>query len=292
LAQTQVSSRDAAALHIDLFEYQATPPGAERPAWPGWDEPEDSAAADAGVAQADSEARHKAEFEQRLAEEARRAFDAGRERGRLEGRAVEQETQAASIEAGRERQVRQTAELVESFVEERDRYLLKVEHAVVELALAIAARILRREAQMDPLLLTGAVRVALGQLSSSTGVRLKVPPLELDLWEEAITLMPKLALKPTVIAGEGMRLGDCRVEAELGSVDLGIRAQLAEIERGFFDRVGGQRVGTGSEASMHSAPAASRAAPFSHSATSYSAARPVAEQDSDLNAELLTEARP
>ncbi len=50
--------------------------------------------------------------------------------------------------------------------------------------------------------------------------------------------MPKLALKPTVAAGEGMRLGDCRMEAELGSVDLGIRAQLAEIERGFFDRVG------------------------------------------------------
>jgi flagellar assembly protein FliH len=38
-----------------------------------------------------------------------------------------------------------------------------------------------------------------------------------------------------------MRLGDCVVEAELGSVDLGVRAQLAEIERGFFDRTGGPR---------------------------------------------------
>ena len=49
--------------------------------------------------------------------------------------------------------------------QERDRYLHAVEHEVVKLALAVAARILRREAQMDPLLLTGAVRVALGQLS-------------------------------------------------------------------------------------------------------------------------------
>ena len=40
-------------------------------------------------------------------------------------------------------------------LEERDRYLQAVEHEVVELALAVAARILRREAQMDPLLLTG-----------------------------------------------------------------------------------------------------------------------------------------
>jgi hypothetical protein len=31
------------------------------------------------------------------------------------------------------------------------------------------------------------------------------------------------------------------METELGSVDLGVRAQLGEIERGFFDRVGGRR---------------------------------------------------
>jgi flagellar assembly protein FliH len=33
-----------------------------------------------------------------------------------------------------------------------------------------------------------------------------------------------------------MRLGECALETQLGSVDLGIRAQLGEIERGFFDR--------------------------------------------------------
>jgi len=131
--------------------------------------------------------------------------------------------------------------LVEAFAAERDRFLHKVEHEVVELALAVAARILRREAQMDPLLLTGAVRVAIGQLSGSTEVRLRVPEADLDLWTEAMAHIPNLAIKPTVIAAEGMRLGDCVVETELGSVDLGIRSQLGEIERGFFDRAGGQR---------------------------------------------------
>ena len=38
-----------------------------------------------------------------------------------------------------------------------------------------------------------------------------------------------------------MRLGDCVIETALGSVDLGIRAQLGEIERGFFDRAGSHR---------------------------------------------------
>ena len=129
--------------------------------------------------------------------------------------------------------------MARNFAEERDRYLNAVEHEVVDLALMVAARVLRREAQMDPLLLTGAVRVALGQLSSSTRVRLRVPPAELILWTETILRLPKLAVRPEVVSGEGMRLGDCMIETEMGSVDLGVRAQLGEIERGFFDRVGG-----------------------------------------------------
>ena len=108
----------------------------------------------------------------------------------------------------------------------------------MELALAIAARVLRREAQMDPLLLTGAVRVALGQLSNSTQVKLRVPPSELDLWRDAMEHIPNLPVRPTVLVNEEMRLGDCMLEAELGSVNLGLRAQLGEIERGFFDRIG------------------------------------------------------
>jgi flagellar assembly protein FliH len=72
-----------------------------------------------------------------------------------------------------------------------------------------------------------------------------VPPAELDLWAETIALLPKLRVKPTVVPGEGMRLGDCAIETELGTVDMGIRAQLGEIERGFFDRAGGRGAGSG-----------------------------------------------
>lgn len=79
------------------------------------------------------------------------------------------------------------------------------------------------------------------QLAGSTEVRLRVPAAELDLWTEAIALLPNIALKPALAAGEGMRLGDCVIETGLGSVDLGIRAQLGEIERGFFDRAGSHR---------------------------------------------------
>jgi len=175
------------------------------------------------------------EFERRLAEETRLSFEAGRERGRQEGSQAARAEQAAAQKALEERYLRQGAELVEKFAEEHERYLHAVEHEVVKLALAVAARIMRREAMMDPLLLTGAVRVALGQLSGSGEVRLKVPLGELDLWTDAIAHLPNLALKPAVIAGEGMRLGECEIETTFGTVDLGIRSQLLELERGFFD---------------------------------------------------------
>lgn len=225
---------------IQVFDYPAGPDAPTPPEWTGWSNAEDadenappsSAASlrDAGAV----EGRLRAEFEARLAEEKSRAFDAGREQGRQ----AEREAQSGSQAVAERQRAQQAAELIASFTQERDRYLDAVEKEVVKLALAVAARILRREAQMDPLLLTGAVRVALGQLSGSTQVRLRVPPAEFDLWREAIALVPNLAVKPVVEAGEGMRLGDCAIEAELGTVDLGIRAQLGEIERGFFDRAG------------------------------------------------------
>jgi flagellar biosynthesis/type III secretory pathway protein FliH len=176
------------------------------------------------------------QFEQRIAEESHRSFESGREHGRLEGIQAERDTQAAMKSAAESQLTDKIAVLIQKFDEARDRYLRAVEHEVVELALAIAARVLRREAQMDPLLLTGAVRVALGQLATTAKVRLHVPAAECDMWTEAIEHLPNLALRPTVHPDDGMRVGDCVIETELGSVDLGIRSQLGEIERGFFDR--------------------------------------------------------
>jgi flagellar assembly protein FliH len=231
---------------IEVFEYLAGPDEPAALEWASWAEKAQAEGAPGAEDVCDSargavESAPSVDFEKRLAEETRKAYDAGREQGRQEGRQAEYETQAPAQAAAEQRRSRQAAELIESFASARDRYLLEAEHEVVELALAVAARILRREAQMDPLLLTGAVRVALGQLAGSTEVRLRVPQGDLDLWTEAIGLVPNLTVKPVISAGEGMRLGDCLIETEMGSVDLGIRAQLGEIERGFFDRAGSPR---------------------------------------------------
>ena len=209
---------------IEAFEYPAFP-----------EPPASLDAAGQGAPPAATE--ESAGIKQRIEDEARRAFEAGRAQGVLEGRRAEKEEQAAARIVEEKQRTEQRSALIRKFDEARDHHLQAVEHEVVKLALAVAARILRREAQMDPLLLTGAVRVALGQLAHAGKVQLRVPTAELELWTEAIAHLPNLTVRPTVVANEEMHSGDCVIESELGTVDLGLRAQLAEIERGFFDRL-------------------------------------------------------
>jgi flagellar assembly protein FliH len=225
---------------VESFEYPVCPNAPPLLAWDGWAEADENSAEEPlanGAVRAGGRVT-SATFEERLAEETRQAFESGRERGSEEGRRAEREALAPTAAAEAERIRRQTAERLENLARERDRYLQAIEQEVVRLALAVAARILRREAQMDPLLLTGAVRVALGQLAATSEVRLHVPAKEADLWKETIALLPKLTVKPLVVTDEGMLLGECVIESKVGTVDLGIRSQLGEIERGFFDRAG------------------------------------------------------
>ena len=168
-------------------------------------------------------------------EERERSFEnelnAARKEALEVGRASERGEHTARVAAAAEA----LREALKDFVGGRDRYLAQVEQEVVRLALAIAARILHREAMMDPLLLAGAVRVALGQLADTTEVKLRVPVREHGMWSEMLRLLPNLPLRPAVIADEGLMTGECLFETHLGNVDLGVRSQIAEIERGFFD---------------------------------------------------------
>jgi flagellar assembly protein FliH len=151
--------------------------------------------------------------------------------------AAEQGRQAAAgeHEAWRKRCETALGGALKGLCNAREEYLARVEHEVVRLALAIAERILQREAQMDPLLLSGGVRVALGRLAESTAVRLRVPAAERELWAEMLRLMPGLPLQPEVVADAALAGTEAVLEADIGSVDLGVRAQIGEIERGFFD---------------------------------------------------------
>jgi len=112
----------------------------------------------------------------------------------------------------------------------RARYFAEVEAEVVKLALAIAARVLQREAAVDPALLAGVVRVALDKLNDRDGATLYVPSKDLDVWRKAMK-----AAGLHVESDEGLAPGELRLKTPAGVAELGIAAQLVEIERGFMD---------------------------------------------------------
>lgn len=123
---------------------------------------------------------------------------------------------------------------LEAFAAERQSYFRKVEREVVQLALAIAKKILHREAQMDALLLSGAVHAALDRLEETTTAVLRVPPPDGEGWRNAFTGMSENR-RPKLIEDATLRSGDCVLECGMGTIDLSVGAQLDEIGRGFFD---------------------------------------------------------
>ena len=121
-----------------------------------------------------------------------------------------------------------------AFQESQQRYFADAEAAVVRLALSIAGRVLHREAQMDPLLLRGAVRVALEDAQQAETCVLEVHPGKAEAWGRWLSDAGVLA-RVQIRAKDDAALGHCRLEIGASTADLSVNTQLAEIERGFFD---------------------------------------------------------
>lgn len=124
---------------------------------------------------------------------------------------------------------------LQEFALGREEYYRRLEGEVVQLALAVTRKVLHREAQMDPLLLTGVVRVALEKIAGGAAVKVRVPPEQADSWRVALRKMPPRDLAVEIVADDALRGPRCLIVTEMGSTDVSLDAQLAEIERGFVD---------------------------------------------------------
>jgi flagellar assembly protein FliH len=155
-----------------------------------------------------------------------RQLDAARRESRSEAREEWEDELDRRLAEERARVLR----VCEEFARERSKYFADVEADVVRLALAIAARVLHREAKLDPLLLAGVVRVALEKVKDESATVLRVPVAEVEMWQG-------MALNGVtdVVGDERMNPSECVLETSVGKVELGVSAQLEEIEKGFFD---------------------------------------------------------
>lgn len=202
--------------HISQFEYPSVLNGAndggkilESPLW-------------------GREREREKEEDPRLKQEQATREAQARELARMEG-----ETKARAQFEEALRKERQTmAEALHQFAADRSSYFLRVEGEVVQLAMAIARKVVHREAQIDPNLLRGLVRYTLDKLRDGTRVKLLVNPASLGLWKQAFAGEGE---NLELVSDEKIEPGMCVVESELGSTSVSVENQLKEIEQGLVD---------------------------------------------------------
>jgi flagellar biosynthesis/type III secretory pathway protein FliH len=165
----------------------------------------------------------KAQIEKREREAFARGLQEGESRARIAF-----DAKAATIQQG-------VGRALAEFQKEREEYFIRIEPEVVQLALAIARKILHREAQIDPLLLTGLVHVALEKLDAGTHVRLRANPVDMHFWNEHFAQSGSGVAAPELIGDSTLQHGECSLETEVGSTQISLETQLKEIEQGFFD---------------------------------------------------------
>jgi flagellar assembly protein FliH len=100
--------------------------------------------------------------------------------------------------------------------------------------LAIAAKILHREAQVDPMLVATLVRMAVERMREGSSVTIRVNPTRVNRWREYFAGQSNVA-RVEVVEDAGLSDLDCMLETELGTANFGLDTQLKEVEQGFFD---------------------------------------------------------
>jgi flagellar assembly protein FliH len=107
--------------------------------------------------------------------------------------------------------------------------LRRTERQIVELAVAIARKVVHRELSLDPSLMLAMARVALDRLADTTGATVRLNP-----HDYAAAVQHGAAALPggvKLVADQGIPRGGCTVQSEAGVIDLTADLQLDEAAR-------------------------------------------------------------
>lgn len=213
------SARRLAAVPVDPFTWLADP------APPATAEIDGSAPQSAAPAPDPSEEVRVA-HQAHLAALEREAFASGYAAG-----------ERAGVEAGNKRaeaMLRRLAQTLDELKALRQTMVRQTEQQMVSLALAIARRILRREAAVDEDLLIAMARVALERLGESGTATIRLNPEDYsatvqrhgDHWAGA---------RVKVVADPSVSRGGCLVDSEFGFIDASVEAQFDQVAQALSD---------------------------------------------------------
>jgi len=124
---------------------------------------------------------------------------------------------------------------IEDIARLRPRLVRAAEAEMVELALAVARRILRRELAVDPNALRGLVKAALDRMPSQDLCRVRAhPELESGL-RQSLDQEGRSGIE--VVADGALERGALLLETSRGKLDASLETQLREIGCGLADRL-------------------------------------------------------
>jgi flagellar assembly protein FliH len=152
-----------------------------------------------------------------------------------QGRQAGQQQLRSELDAVLAKSRREISHALEEFSRERQSYYRRIEGEVVELALAVARKILHREAQIDPMLLAGMVRITLEKIESATKVMVRVHPQQVSECRSYFAQHMEASQVPDVVEDAALQKDHCILQTALGTTEVGVDLQLKEIEQGLFD---------------------------------------------------------
>jgi flagellar assembly protein FliH len=118
---------------------------------------------------------------------------------------------------------------------DNEELLRGLETQVVELALAVAEKVIAREARTDPQIILSVVRSALSEVHDATELRIHVNPDDVPLleqrWQE---MLPRsVAAHSELIVDELVERGGVIVETRIGYVDSQLKTRINQVVTSF-----------------------------------------------------------
>ena len=152
----------------------------------------------------------------------REAFAKGFSQGELAG------AEAAGQRG--EMMLHRLTQTLEELTQVRAQMIHETERQMVQLAIAIARRVIQREVTLDADLLIAMARVAMERLGETAQVKVRLHPDDYEA-AGAARVAQLGGSNVMILADAHLSRGGCRIESDMGILDAGVNAQLQEIAR-------------------------------------------------------------
>ena len=162
-----------------------------------------------------------------------------------------QQAGVAAKEAEAREAVERLAVVHQSLEQERGQILREAEVLVVDLALALARRVTRIQAETDRRVLIQVVRNALDHLSDHSNLRIRVHPDDLDIARRFAAKWAEKVAEDAVVrvlASEHVSRGGCVIEGGEENVDARLDQQFQVLQEALRSAVGGVQAEEAEEA--------------------------------------------